>query len=111
MEKGPTPEQQDSRAIGVATGLGCSVVVALIVCIGGGVWLDNRFGTMPVLTLLGVVLGLAAAGYQLWELARIGSKTQRLGPLGQQFARLPVPGGARKPSDQTASVESDTRER
>jgi hypothetical protein len=111
MVKGPTPEQQDSRAIGVATGLGCSIVAALIVCIGGGVWLDNRFGTMPVLTLLGVVLGLAAAGYQLWELARVGGKSQRLGPLGQQFARLPLPGDARKTSDRTGSNESDTHER
>ena len=81
MARGPTPDQQDSRAIGVATGLGCSIVAALIVCIGGGVWLDNRFGTKPVFTLLGVVLGLAAAGYQLWELARVGGKSQRLGPL------------------------------
>src|SRR5262249_34750511 len=111
MAKGPTPEQQDSRAIGVATGLGCSIVAALIVCIGGGVWLDNRFGTKPVLTLLGVVLGLAAAGYQLWELARVGGKSQQLGPVGQQFARLPLPGGARKGQQQAESVESDRRER
>src|SRR6476469_8948150 len=111
MTRGPTPDQQDSRAIGVATGLGCSIVAALIVCIGGGVWLDNRFGTKPVLTLLGVVLGLAAAGYQLWELARVGGKSQRLGPLGQQFARLPLPGGARKRNDETASDESDTGQR
>ena len=110
MAKGPTPDQQDSRAIGVATGLGCSIVAALIVCIGGGVWLDNRFGTMPVLTLLGVVLGLAAAGYQLWELARVGGKSQRLGPLGQQFARLPLPGSARTTREESESVESDTRE-
>ena len=111
MTRGPTPDQQDSRAIGVATGLGCSIVAALIVCIGGGVWLDNRFGTKPVLTLLGVVLGLAAAGYQLWELARVGSKTQSLGLLGKQFARLPVPGGNRKTQDQAESVESDRHER
>ena len=62
MADGPTPEQQDLRAVGVATGLGCSIVAALILCIGGGVWLDSRFGTSPVLTLLGVVLGLVVAG-------------------------------------------------
>ena len=42
----------------------------------------HRFGTMPVLTLLGVVLGLAAAGYQLWELARVGGK------IGNDSGRL-----------------------
>ena len=83
------------RAIGVATGLGCSIVAALVLCIGGGVWLDNRFGTSPVLTLIGVALGLAAAGYQLWELAKVGSKTAQPGPMTRTIARLPTPGPTR----------------
>ena len=95
MTNGPTPEQQDLRAVGVATGLGCSIVAALVLCIGGGVWLDNRFGASPVLTLLGVALGLVVAGYQLWELAKVGSKTARPGPVTRTIARLPMPGAAR----------------
>jgi hypothetical protein len=79
------------RAVGVATGLGCSIVAALILCIGGGVWLDSRFGTSPVLTLLGVALGLVVAGYQLWELAKVGSKTARPGPMTRTLSRLPMP--------------------
>jgi ATP synthase protein I len=90
MTDGPTPEQQDMRAIGVATGLGCSIVAALVLCIGGGVWLDSRFGTSPVLTLLGVVLGLVVAGYQLWELTKVGSKTARPGPMTRTLSRLPL---------------------
>ena len=97
MSEGPTPEQQDLRAIGVATGLGCSIVAALVLCIGGGVWLDRRFGTMPVLTLLGVALGMAAAAYQLWELAKLGSKTGQAGPLSRQIARLPMSRATRAP--------------
>ena len=92
MTDGPTPEQQDLRAVGVATGLGCSIVAALIVCIGGGVWLDGRLGTTPVLTFVGIALGLASAGYQLWELAKVGSKTERAGPMARTIARLPLPG-------------------
>lgn len=79
------------RAVGVATGLGCSIVAALVLCIGGGVWLDNRFGTSPVLTLLGVAFGLVVAGYQLWELTKVGSKTARPGPMARTIARLPMP--------------------
>jgi ATP synthase protein I len=90
MTDGPTPEQQDMRAIGVATGLGCSIVAALVLCIGGGVWLDSQFGTSPVLTLLGVVLGLVVAGYQLWELTKVGSKTARPGPMTRTLSRLPL---------------------
>jgi ATP synthase protein I len=96
-KSGPPPEQQDLRAVGVATGLGCSIVAALVLCIGGGVWLDRQFGTSPVLTLIGVALGLAAAGYQLWELANLGSKTGQAGPVTRQLARLPMPRAARSP--------------
>jgi ATP synthase protein I len=79
------------RAIGVATGLGCSIVAALILCIGGGVWLDSRFGTTPVLTFVGIALGLAAAGYQLWELAKVGNTKAQAGPVTRAISRLPMP--------------------
>src|SRR5215204_3863538 len=91
MAEGPTPEQNDLRAIGVATGLGCSIVAALVLCIGGGVWLDSRLGTSPALTLVGVALGLVTAGYQLWELAKVGSKTAQPGPVTRAISRLPLP--------------------
>ncbi len=61
--------QQDWRAIGAASGLGCSVVASLLLCIGGGILLDKWLGTLPVLTLVGVVLGLAISGYLLYQLA------------------------------------------
>jgi F0F1-type ATP synthase assembly protein I len=89
------------RAIGVATGLGCSIVATLILCIGGGVLLDRYFGTMPVLTLIGVALGLAAAAYQLWELVKVGSPGAQAGLVSRQIAKLPLPGAAhpsREPS-------------
>lgn len=91
MENGPTPEQlRDVRVVGVATGLGCSIVAALVLCIGGGVFLDRQFGTSPVLTLIGVALGLAVAGYQLWELARLGNSKAKAGPVTRQIARMPL---------------------
>jgi F0F1-type ATP synthase assembly protein I len=90
VSNGQTPDQQDLRVIGVATGLGCSIVVALVLCIGGGVVLDRQFGTSPILTLLGVALGLAAAGYQLWELAKVGNSKAQAGPLTRQISRLPM---------------------
>jgi F0F1-type ATP synthase assembly protein I len=90
VERGPNPDQQDLRVIGVATGLGCSIVAALVLCIGGGVFLDRQFGTTPVLTLIGVALGLVVAGYQLWELAKVGNPKAQAGPVTRQIARLPV---------------------
>jgi ATP synthase protein I len=81
VNTGPSPERRDLRLIGVASGLGCSIVAALVLCIGGGVWLDNRFGTKPILTLVGVALGLAVAGRQLWELAKLSGKSEQTGSV------------------------------
>jgi F0F1-type ATP synthase assembly protein I len=90
VSNGQTPDNDELRVIGVATGLGCSIVVALILCIGGGVLLDRQFGTSPVFTLLGVALGLATAGYQLWELTKVGNSKAQAGPLTRQISRLPM---------------------
>ncbi len=87
---GPTPDERAQLgAAGVASGLGCAVVVSLIVLIGGGILIDRAAGTSPVFTLIGVALGLIAAGYQLWELTQVGRGDRPAGPLGRQLARLP----------------------
>lgn len=45
-------------------GLGTSLAGAVLLPIGVGWWLDQRWGTAPGLTLAGAVLGLVAAGVQ-----------------------------------------------
>ena len=111
MTDGPTPEQRAQLgAIGVASGLGCSVVVSLIVLIGGGILLDRRFDTMPILTLVGVALGLVVAGYQLYELSRVGLKDRPAGPLGRGLARLPGRRAATGPARGTRGTRTDGEE-
>lgn len=78
---------RDIRAIGTAVSLGFSTVASLVVFIGGGVLLDRWLDTMPVLTLIGVAIGLIAAGYQLYELALLGRPDRENGPLGRAFER------------------------
>ena len=65
----PPQRQQDWRAIGAASGIGCSVVASLLLCIGGGILLDKWLGTLPIFTLVGVAAGLALSGYLLYQLA------------------------------------------
>lgn len=65
---GTGSSRRDWQAVGVASGLGCSIVVSLFLCIGAGVLLDRWLGTSPILVLAGVALGLATAGYFLYEL-------------------------------------------
>ena len=85
MADDPTPERRAQLgSIGLATGLGCSIVVTLILTIGGGVLIDRWRGTEPIFTFVGLALGLIAAGYELWELANVGNPkggrlTRRLG--------------------------------
>ena len=35
-----------------------------------GHWLDNRFGTDPLLAVVGMVMGLAAAGIEIYNLVK-----------------------------------------
>jgi F0F1-type ATP synthase assembly protein I len=88
--KTPLGSQRDWRAIGEASGLGCSVVASLLMCIVGGLFLDRWVGTQPIFTLVGVVLGLAAAGYLLYELAVISQPDKGL--IGRKRARIPKQG-------------------
>jgi F0F1-type ATP synthase assembly protein I len=110
VSNGQSPDQQELRVIGVATGLGCSIVVALILCIGGGVLLDRQFGTSPVFTLLGVALGLVTAGYQLWELAKVGNTKAQAGPLTRQLSRLPMARASRPPGGPQAPASREHEE-
>lgn len=79
--------RDDVQAIGAAQGLGCGIVASLIVFIGLGIFLDRQFDTIPILTLVGVAIGLIAAGYQLYELALVGRKDRESGPLGKAIGQ------------------------
>jgi len=46
--------------------LGLSVVIGIV----GGVLLDGWARTSPLFTLLGVVVGVGAAMYSIWDVAR-----------------------------------------
>jgi ATP synthase protein I len=87
----PTPspvDKDDARAAGVAAGLGCSIVVSIIFCIVGGIFLDRWLDTSPWLTLGGVALGLIVAAYQLYELAMMGSKGESPRIMTRQIQKI-----------------------
>lgn len=74
MDKQPlgSHSQRDWQTIGAASGIGCSVAVSLLLCIGAGILIDRWLGTEPIGVLIGVGLGFVAAGYSLYELAVLG---------------------------------------
>jgi hypothetical protein len=72
----------------MAWGMGCSIVVSILLSILGGLAVDEFANTTPLFTLIGVGLGLFLAGYQLWELAQLGSKAGKVGPVARNVARV-----------------------
>jgi hypothetical protein len=54
------PRQSSLQPLRVL-GLGWAIVLSLVVGLLGGLWLDGRFGTSPILTVVGLLLGLLMA--------------------------------------------------
>jgi F0F1-type ATP synthase assembly protein I len=70
--------RRDWRIVGAATGIGCTIVVSLLLCIGVGILIDRWLGIEPIGVLVGVALGLAASGYSLYELTVVGDPERGL---------------------------------
>ena len=62
---GPVPP-----SMGLAFDLGLRLGISVILGLGGGLLLDAWLGTSPIFTLVGMVLGIAAAMYTIWDVAR-----------------------------------------
>lgn len=77
---------RDYQSMGLAGTLGFGIAISLAALVGGGVWLDTRLDSAPLWSLVGLVLGLIAAGYQLYELVLASRKDKPNGPLGQKLA-------------------------
>jgi ATP synthase protein I len=55
---------------GIAFDLGLRLGISVILGLGGGLLLDSWLRTSPIFTLLGMVLGIGAAMYTIWDVAR-----------------------------------------
>lgn len=63
----PTPRPPNwGLVLDLGMRLGLSVVIGVV----AGVLLDNWLGTSPLFTLLGVAVGIGAAMYSIWDVAR-----------------------------------------
>jgi hypothetical protein len=90
------------RAIGLALEFGFTTMGALAICLGGGIWLDRRFGTAPLLTLLGLLLAFSTIGYNLYQLA-----TVRLGPSRPRKPAATQPSQSHRPANNWDDNERD----
>jgi len=51
-------------------GIGWYVALCVVIGIVGGLWLDRLAGTLPLFTILGVLLGTVAAFYGVYKLVQ-----------------------------------------
>lgn len=52
------------RFIGVGWFIGISILLGVL----GGLWLDNKFDTKPILVIVGLILGLVVAFYGVYRM-------------------------------------------
>lgn len=70
MEPEVGPRGRPSANWGVAFDLGLRLGISVILGVGGGLLADSWLHTSPIFTLLGMVLGIGAAMYTIWDVAR-----------------------------------------
>jgi F0F1-type ATP synthase assembly protein I len=69
-EESTRQERNTAAGIGVALDLGVRLGVAVFLGLGAGLLLDSWLHTSPLFTLIGMVVGIAAAMYTIWDVAR-----------------------------------------
>ena len=70
MEK---PSSKLLATTGLALQLGFTISIPLVLFILLGLWADKRWGTLPLFTILGVILSLI---FTVYEMMRIIKSTQ-----------------------------------
>ena len=63
----PSGEKSTWKGLGELSSIGMALVVATVIGLGGGYYLDRWLGTMPWLTLIGLGLGIAAGFVNLFR--------------------------------------------
>ena len=64
------PERNTANGIGMALDLGVRLGISVFLGLGAGLLLDGWLHTSPIFTLIGMVVGIAAAMYTIWDVAR-----------------------------------------
>jgi F0F1-type ATP synthase assembly protein I len=64
-------------SISIVYQLGLSVVIPLLISIGGGVWLDKTFSSSPKFTVGGIIIGLYLAAVDVAYILRPLLRSQK----------------------------------
>jgi ATP synthase protein I len=62
--------------LGLAFDLGLRLAISVVVGLGAGLLADGWLHSSPLFTLVGMVVGIGAAMYTIWDVARQGLKRE-----------------------------------
>jgi F0F1-type ATP synthase assembly protein I len=54
-------------ALGVL-GVGWYIAIAIVLGLLGGLWVDGKLGTRPLFTIIGLIIGIMAAVYGVYQM-------------------------------------------
>lgn len=69
-ERSPQPPQKRQRLDELYLNVGFYLVTPLILGVFLGLYIDTKFHTKPVFTLIGVFLGVVSTFYNLWKILK-----------------------------------------
>ncbi len=95
QNRNKTEIPETKHMAGAAIGFGTSFATGMAVFALGGHWLDVKTGREPLFTLLGIFLGLAYGGWELWKLIAVPNR-----PADEKTSR----------QDKNGGKHNDTRE-
>jgi ATP synthase protein I len=56
------------RAALSVLGVGWYIVISIVLGLLGGLWVDGKFDTKPLFTIVGLIIGIVAAVYGVYQM-------------------------------------------
>jgi F0F1-type ATP synthase assembly protein I len=76
-------DRKTVRALGLASGVGFTIVASIALWVLAGRWLDRKLGTEPWALIVGIIIGIISAGSVIYELAATRERTDDQGQNDQ----------------------------
>ncbi|MGQ9738633.1 MAG: AtpZ/AtpI family protein [Armatimonadota bacterium] len=78
-EKPATPVNRGMRAMALASSIGLSLVIPPVLGYFAGRWLDGRFGTDPILSMVGLIVGIVLGFVEMVQILAQIEREERKG--------------------------------
>ena len=65
--------KEDNKKISIPSiilEVGYEISIPLVLCVIAGVWLDKKFGTLPLFLLLGIFISLFITGFGIYKILK-----------------------------------------